>query len=49
MRTPSGMAIAYPKSRNDEFAPLVRAFTERTERMQALWDAPFASETARSV
>jgi hypothetical protein len=40
MRTPSGMAICYPKSRDGDLAPLVRAFTERTEHMQALWTVP---------
>lgn len=39
MRTPSGMGICYPRSRDGELSPVVRAFTERPERMQALWDA----------
>jgi hypothetical protein len=39
MRTPSGMAICYPKSRDGELSPVVRAFTESKDRMQALWSA----------
>jgi hypothetical protein len=39
MRTPSGMAICYPKSRDSELAAVVRAFTESKEHMQALWSA----------
>jgi len=39
MRTPSGMGICYPRSRDGELSSVVRAFTESTERMQALWGA----------
>ena len=37
MRTPSGMGICYPRSRDGDLAPVVRAFTESNEHMQALW------------
>ena len=36
MRTPSGMGLCYPASRVTALEPLVRAFTEHHERVQAL-------------
>ncbi len=36
MRTPSGMAICYPKSRAGELASVIRAFSESKEHIQAI-------------
>ena len=38
LRTPSGMAICYPRSRDASLAPVVRAFAESKEHIQALWE-----------
>jgi hypothetical protein len=39
MRTPSGMAICYPRSRAAELAPVIRAFGESQENIRAIVEA----------